>query len=91
MEEKKMTFKTNLKFIGLTIVMFSLPLFLFIAILITSYSETGQLNWSESAYKSSVFFGIISLVSIPGFLLHYKNIISMTRESRFYFTKVILN
>lgn len=71
-----MTFKTNLKFIGLTICMFSLPLFLFIALLITSYSETGQLNWNESAYKSSVFFGIISLLTIPGFLLHYRYYLS---------------
>lgn len=72
MEEIKMTFKTNLKFIRLTIFIFSLPLLLFIALLITSYSDTGQLKWNKSVNKSSVFFGIVSLFTIPGFLLHYR-------------------
>src|SRR6185436_724990 len=72
MEKKKMTFKTNLKRIGRTIFIFTLPLFLFTVLLITSYSKTGQLKWVESANKSSVFFAIISLLTIPGFLLHYR-------------------
>ena len=51
LEEKKMTFKTNLKFIGLTIFIFSLPLFLIITLLITSYSKTGQINSAKICFE----------------------------------------
>ena len=72
MEVKRMTFKRNLKFLGWTIVYFSLPVILFISLLIVSYQKTGQLQWVDTASKSGIVFLIISIVTVPGFILHLK-------------------
>jgi hypothetical protein len=72
MEEKKMTFKSNFKAIGMTIFVFLLPFCLFFSLLLTNYYKVGMPNWSESVQGSLVFFGIISLLTIPGFLLHFR-------------------
>lgn len=72
MEIKGMTFKSNLKFIGWTIVYFSLPVIFFISILIISYNKTGHLQWSDAMSLSAAFFIVISILTVPGFLLHLK-------------------
>jgi hypothetical protein len=69
-EEKIMSFKTNFKHVGMTLFVFCLPVILFIAILFTSYYKAGELQWSDSASKSAVYFGLVCLITIPGFLLH---------------------
>jgi hypothetical protein len=70
-EKRRMSFRTNFKHIGLTLFVFCLPVVLFIAILLTTYYKTSELQWSDSASKSAVYFGLVCLFTIPGFLLHY--------------------
>ena len=67
-----MTFKTNLEFIGLTIFIFCLPLGLFLANAITNYSKNGELYLGDAVFKTAIFFGLVCLFTIPGFLLHYR-------------------
>ena len=71
LEERRMSFKTNFKQIGITLFVFCLPVILFIAILITSYYKSNEFQWSASASKSAVYFGLVCLITLPGFLLHY--------------------
>lgn len=70
MEISGMTFKRNLGFICQTAIVFSLPLILFISLLISSYQKTGQLQWLDTGSKSAVFFIIIFIITVPGFILH---------------------
>jgi hypothetical protein len=72
-EEKRMNFKTNFRHLGMTLFVFCLPVVLFIAILCTSYFKTDELQWSDSASKSAVYFGLVCLLTFPGFLLHYNH------------------
>lgn len=72
MEKKKMTFKSNFRAISMTFFVSLLPFFLFSSLLMTNYYKVGKPNWSESVQGSLVFFGIISLLTIPGFLLHFR-------------------
>jgi len=81
MQPYKSTFRNNLKFIGLTIFIFCLPFVLFIALLITTYAETDQLKWVDSASKTSFFFLVTSAITIPGFLLHFKYYINSKNKS----------
>jgi hypothetical protein len=67
-----MSFKTNIRYIGMTVVVFSLPIIFFIVLLLVFHNKTGEWQWANTASKSAVFFGLISLMTIPGFLLHYK-------------------
>ena len=68
-----MSFKTNFRHISMTLFVFCLPIILFIAILITSYFKTTDLQWSNSASKSALYFGLVCLITLPGFLLHYNH------------------
>ena len=70
-EIRQMTLKTNFKHIGLTLSVFCFPIILYLGILITSYYKTDDFKWRDTASKSFVYFGIISLITIPGLLLHY--------------------
>jgi hypothetical protein len=70
-EERKMTIKTNFRRLGKTLLVFCLPILLFIVILITSYYKTGEFRWSEPVSKSAIYFVLVCLVTLPGFLLHY--------------------
>ena len=72
MEIKVMTFRQNLKFISWTTILFSLPLILFVSLLIISYRNVGYFQWGEVASMSVVFFIIISIITVPGLLLHYR-------------------
>ncbi len=72
MEIKGMTFNQNLKFISWTVILFSLPIILFISLLIISYQKAGYFQWGETASMSAVFFIIISIITVPGLLLHYR-------------------
>lgn len=66
-----MSIKTNFRHLRLTLFVFCLPVLLIIAILFRSYYETNELQWSDSASKSAVYFGLVCLITLPGFLLHY--------------------
>lgn len=66
-----MTFKHNLKFISWTVILFTIPLFFFASLLITSYQKTGKIQFADTALKSGVLFIIISIVTVPGLCLHY--------------------
>ena len=72
MEIKGMTFNHNLKFISWTAILFSLPLILFVSLLIISYQKVGYFQWGEVTSKSVVFFILISIITVPGLLLHYR-------------------
>ena len=67
-----MTFKRNLFYIRRTIILFLLPVVLFLFILISNYLEHNQFLWINSAKQTFIFTLIISLITIPGFLLHLK-------------------
>jgi len=67
-----MTFKRNLKFISWTAILFSIPLILFISILIISYQKTGHFQWGDTFSISAAPFLIISIFTVPGLLLHYR-------------------
>ncbi|RYE57834.1 MAG: hypothetical protein EOP48_04950 [Sphingobacteriales bacterium] len=67
-----MSFKTNFRYIGMTIFVFSLPIVFFIVLLFVFHNKTGEWQWADTASKSAVFFVLISLMTVPGFLLHYK-------------------
>jgi hypothetical protein len=69
-EVKRMSINTNIRHIGLTLFVFCLPLLLFVANVFTSYYSTSKLLWSDSASKSAVYFGLVCLITLPGFLLH---------------------
>lgn len=56
----------------MTVFVFSLPIIFFIVLLFVFHNKTGEWQWANTASKSAVFFGLISLMTIPGFLLHYK-------------------
>ena len=66
-----MTFSRNLKFIGWTVTLFAFPIILFVSLLVISYRNTGHFQWIETAPMSALFFLIISIATIPGFILHY--------------------
>jgi hypothetical protein len=72
MEISGMTFKRNLKFIGWSVLLFSLPLVFFFALLIINYQRTGHIEWVDITTKFAVFFIIISIMTVPGFILHYR-------------------
>lgn len=72
MEIKGMTLKNNFKFLGWTIAYFLLPAILFISLLVVSYQKPGQLQWSDAISLSAPLFIVISIVTVPGFLLHIK-------------------
>ena len=67
-----MTFRNNLKFISWTIILFSTPIILFLVFLIKSYLDSGSFQWAKTAIPFAGIFGLISLMTFPGFLLHYK-------------------
>jgi len=67
-----MTFKNNLKFIFWTLIWFLFPFILFTANIITSYIKTGNLYFQKTFTISAIILGIVSLLFIPGLLLHYK-------------------
>jgi hypothetical protein len=56
----------------MTSFVFSLPFIFFIVLLFVFHGETGEWQWVDTANKSAIFFGLISLVTIPGFILHIK-------------------
>jgi hypothetical protein len=70
MAEKRMSIKTNFRHLNFTLFVFCLPVLLFMVILLTSYYDTGELQLSDSASKSAVYFGLVCLITLPGFLLH---------------------
>lgn len=66
-----MTFKSNLFEIGLTLILFSVPIVFFFAFLITSYRKFGYFDFAEI----SIFwipFTLINIITVPGILLHIK-------------------
>ncbi len=72
MEIKGMTFNQNLRSISWTVIVFSLPIILFVSLLIISYQKVGYFRWGEVASMSVVFFVIISTITVRGLLLHYR-------------------
>lgn len=67
-----MTFRSNLNFIGFTVFIFALIIFYFIAVLIIMHSKTGVWQWSETFSGSFFVIVFISLITVPGFLLHFR-------------------
>lgn len=72
MEIKRMTFNQNLKIISWTMILFSFPLILLVLLLIINYLKVGHFQWEKAASSSFVFFTLTSIITIPGFLLHYR-------------------
>jgi hypothetical protein len=72
MEIKGMTFSNNLKFLGWTIALFLLPIIFFVSLLVVGYQKSGQLQWLDAISLSAFLFIVISIVIVPGFLLHIK-------------------
>lgn len=69
-----MTFKSNLLKIGMTLIILSLPVIFFILLLYLSYKKFGYVDFNYAASKSWVFFILISIIAVPGLLLHIKYI-----------------
>ena len=67
-----MTFKHNLKYIGWTVIFFSLPLIFFVSLLILSFKKTGEFHLLHTISISAIFFIPISIITVPGFILHYR-------------------
>ena len=72
MEISGMTFKHNLKYIGWTLILFSLPLIFFISLLILGFKKTGEFHLLDTISISAIFFILISIITVPGFILHYR-------------------
>ncbi len=67
-----MTFSSNLKAIGSTIIIFLIPVLFFLVLLIINYTKTEELSWKDSMAASMIFFLIISIMTVPGFILHLR-------------------
>ncbi len=72
MELKEMTFKTNLRYIGWTLLWASLPFLIFIFAIIARYQKAEELDVKNAALSLLSFFIIILLVTIPGFFIHLR-------------------
>ena len=66
-----MTFKRNLKFISLTIILFAIPIIAFISILIIRYQKTGQMEWADTALNLGFLVFFVSIITVPGLFLHF--------------------
>jgi hypothetical protein len=67
-----MTFKNNLRFIFWNLIWFLFPLILFVSVTTSNYFKTGNFNIQKIFPVSAIIFGIMALIFIPGFLLHYR-------------------
>ncbi len=67
-----MTFKRNLRFIIWTVLWFSMPVILFIVFITRNYSTKGNLYLSETFWDLGLLFWLPSLLTIPGFFLHFR-------------------
>lgn len=85
METHQVTFRKNFKRIALTLFVFTLPVTLYLAILITGYYKTNEYKWGDAVYKSAFYFGLVCIITIPGFLLHFNYFMQDKR------TKLTLN
>lgn len=65
-----MTFRSNLFKIALTLIYFCLPLIFFITLFIIDFRKTGYFDFNSAIRSFWIFVLFISLITIPGIILH---------------------
>ena len=62
----------NLRHIGLTLFTFCMPIILILVALVEAHCSSGNFQLINALSKYAIFSGMIGLMTIPGFLLHYR-------------------
>lgn len=72
MEKYQLTFTSNFKKIGRILLFLSLPIILIVVTLIIDGNKFSYSNFISTASRFWVAISMISVITIPGILLHYK-------------------